>query len=55
MVSPLARMGGAVPTVPAPGGSRLMLPGTKSVSAGRLSEITAPVALAVPFLLITRV
>jgi hypothetical protein len=54
-VRSLARMGGTVPGVPAPGGVRLMLPGSKVVFAGRVSDITAPAALAVPLLLTTMV
>ena len=52
-VKSLARIGGSVPAVPAPGGVRLMLSVIKVVFAGRVSDITAPVALAVPLLLTT--
>ena len=53
MVSPLARVGVSVPGVPAPEGSRRMLPGTNVVLAGAVSEITPPVALAPPMLVTT--
>ena len=51
----LARTGGAIPAVPAPGGVRLMLPGTKVVFADRVSDMTAPVAFSVPLLPTTMV
>ena len=55
IVRSLARVGGSIPGVPAPRGVRLMLPGTKAVLAGRVSDRTAPVAFAVPLFSTTMV
>ena len=52
-VKSLARIGGTVPAVPALEGVRRMLSVIKVVFAGRVSDRTAPVALAVPLLLTT--